>query len=583
MEEEKQNDIEKKENELVMTFDPHTIEHLGIRMYSTLPPVLSELIANSHDSDAHNVKIILIDTFSEKKIIVEDDGYGMFFEELNSKFLRIGRNRREDENRQKTPKGRLIIGKKGLGKLAFFGVAQEIEIETIKNGIKNSFVMRWEDIKKGGREYKPEIILRDEKVPEEKDGTKISLKKLKRESDFSSEYCSNLADSISKIFIIDPDFKINIRHNYEPDIPINNERKYENLDKEIEWRFPEDIHLDSDYSNKDKISGILIATKSPIAAKTNLKGITLFSRKKLVNVPDYFSNSISSHFFSYITGWLEVNFIDELDEDVISTNRQSLNWDHPEMDKLKEYLKNVLGWLERDWREKRAKIREENLSKKTGVNIHTWFSKLPKEIKLNVEPLVRALVKDSELSEETINNFVGKNLHSLAPEYIYWHYRHLHPNVKTWAEEDYKKGEDYYKAAEKASKAYIKYVKDKAGVDEENDSTNIDKAFNRADGKLIVNELDSVIKRTIQNGQHLLSKGVVAGCRNPLDHSFPNYEKELKDTNLFTEHDCLDMLSLLSHLQRRLDNAKLRENLPKDQDKSKAGNEIETIMASYKK
>jgi len=125
--------------ELVMTFDPHTIEHLGIKMYATLPPVLSELIANAHDVDAHNVRIILMDTFSEKKIIVEDDGYGMSFEEINNKFLRIGRDRRKEENKQKTPEGRLIIGKKGLGKLAFFGIAEEIEIETIKQGIKNSF------------------------------------------------------------------------------------------------------------------------------------------------------------------------------------------------------------------------------------------------------------------------------------------------------------------------------------------------------------------------------------------------------------------------------------------------------------
>ena len=45
--------------DLEMSFDPNTIEHLGVRMYSTLPPVLTELIANAYDADAETVKIIL--------------------------------------------------------------------------------------------------------------------------------------------------------------------------------------------------------------------------------------------------------------------------------------------------------------------------------------------------------------------------------------------------------------------------------------------------------------------------------------------------------------------------------------------
>jgi uncharacterized protein (TIGR02391 family) len=547
---------------LVMSFDPHTIEHLGIRMYSTLPPVLSELISNSHDADANSVKIILMDAHSDKKIIVEDDGEGMSFEDLNNKFLRIGRNRRYDEKRERTNKGRLIIGKKGLGKLAFFGIAHEIEVETIKDGLRNSFTMVWEDIKNELGEYKPKIIQKNEVVPDKKDGTKIILKKLKRGSDFSSEYCANLADSISKTFIIDSEFQISIRHNYEPDIQIKDERKYEKLDKQIEWTVPKDILLESDYDRKEKIYGKLIATTLPIPAKTNLKGITLFSRKKLVNLPEYFSNSISSHFFSYITGWLEVDFIDELDEDVISTNRHSLIWDHPEMEKLRNYLNDLLNWLERDWRSKRAEIRGKEIEKSTGIKVNDWFSKLPKEIKDKVEPLVRSMVKNFEPTEEEkeLNSNAIKNLHSIVPEYTYWHYRNLHPEIQKITEEDYKNNKAYYKAAEEASRAYIRKVKDKAGVDAKQEDTNMEHAFNSGTGKLLVNNCTSVVEQNIQNGQCHLSKGIVAGCRNPLDHSFPNYKEQLKDTNLFSEQDCLDMLSLISHLQRRLDASKLREN-----------------------
>lgn len=102
-----------------MTFTPNTIEHLGVRMYSTLPPVVAELIANSYDADATKVHVHLIDN-GNKEIVVSDNGHGMSFSEINDKFLRIGRNRRNDEDSQESPGRRKVIGKKGLGKLSFF-------------------------------------------------------------------------------------------------------------------------------------------------------------------------------------------------------------------------------------------------------------------------------------------------------------------------------------------------------------------------------------------------------------------------------------------------------------------------------
>jgi len=125
-------------NHLEMQFDPGTIEHLGVQMYSTLPPVIAELISNSYDADAGWVKIYLND-ISDKTIIISDNGHGMTFEDLNAKFLRIGRNRRADSTGQRSESGkRLVIGKKGIGKLSFFGIAHKIQVTTIKDGIKTA-------------------------------------------------------------------------------------------------------------------------------------------------------------------------------------------------------------------------------------------------------------------------------------------------------------------------------------------------------------------------------------------------------------------------------------------------------------
>jgi signal transduction histidine kinase len=104
---------------LEMRFDPNTIEHLGVKMYATLPPVIAEIVSNSYDAEAKNVKIWLYDETSEKKIIIEDDGHGMSFDDINNQFLRIGRNRRKDTDSQKSKNNKRYVIKKALANCLF--------------------------------------------------------------------------------------------------------------------------------------------------------------------------------------------------------------------------------------------------------------------------------------------------------------------------------------------------------------------------------------------------------------------------------------------------------------------------------
>jgi len=535
---------------LKMTFDPNTIEHLGVRMYSTLPPVLAELIGNAYDADADLVEIILNDAGEEKEIIVRDTGIGMEFVDINGKFLRIGRNRRTEDDDAVSPKGRKAIGKKGLGKLAFFGVAHEITITTKKNGKKNVFKMTWEGIKSTtAGDYEPEILEKDTACPSGEQGTEMVLRNIQRTTDFKPE---EVATSLSRMFIIDPGFKITVQHNSETPMEVTNELKYANLEKEVEWSVPLVSEFTSEYANAALVTGTLFTTSKPIPPNTNMRGVTLFSRGKLVNVPEYFSDSMSSHFFSYLTGWLNVDFIDELGEDVIGTNRQSLNWGHPDMEKLRVFLRGLLNWLEKDWRAKRAAARGAKLSEASGINVPDWTSKLPPEVRSVIQPVLDALVKDSELSMDTTSSTV-KNLHKIAPEYPYFHWRHLHPEIQAIAEDDYK-NERYFDAVEKACRLYTQRTKERAGVDSGKDDNDIDAAFNVGYGILMVSPCDDTTTRNIQSGHQYLSKGVHFGFRNPLTHN-PEYQKKLVDTGLFTDKDCLDVLSILSHLFGRLEKA----------------------------
>ena len=144
---------------------PHMLEDLGLNLYSSLPRVLVEFVANAYDADAEKA-IVCIDfdridsqrtlmraawkhelesaqgndtgvTPLEDRLLpddiiisIQDTGHGMTKQELEGKFLVAGRRRRLEEATTQTPRGRALMGRKGVGKLAGFGVARRIEIVT---------------------------------------------------------------------------------------------------------------------------------------------------------------------------------------------------------------------------------------------------------------------------------------------------------------------------------------------------------------------------------------------------------------------------------------------------------------------
>jgi hypothetical protein len=366
--------MSKEKKDLELKFDPQTIKHLGLRMYSTLPPAIAELISNAYDADASRVVIRLNEGDNQQRTIeIIDDGESLSYDEINEKFLVIGRNRRLSGGDTPSRKfARKPTGKKGLGKLALFGLANTIKIKTVKDGKLNEFILDWEKLAQAASVYKPEATIVDQDVSTE-NGTTFILYRLKRASSFSPE---SLADSLSKIFIFDENFQVIIETSDGHKIPLDNKRKYGTITKEFEWIIAGKPYIPSGSEYEGKINGELITTKKPLSPQSGLRGVTLFSRGKLVNMPEFFSNSTSSHFFQYLTGWLNIDFIDELEEDVISTNRQSLDWEDSDMKKLREFLAGIVSQINHDWRKKRK-----NLSKKTvagaGIDTKKWLSTMP--------------------------------------------------------------------------------------------------------------------------------------------------------------------------------------------------------------
>jgi HSP90 family molecular chaperone len=101
-----------KPRELVMTISLNALEHLGLNLYSNIPAVLSEIVANAWDADAKLVTIT-IDKGSDT-ITIEDNGTGMDRDGVIDRFLAVGFKRREEMG-EKTPGGRRPMGRKGIG------------------------------------------------------------------------------------------------------------------------------------------------------------------------------------------------------------------------------------------------------------------------------------------------------------------------------------------------------------------------------------------------------------------------------------------------------------------------------------
>ena len=123
-------------------------ENLKIRPYARLLTMLGdqlikderialiELIKNSYDADASWVKVTFenfgenYEVLPESKIIIMDDGEGMTKKTLSTKFLNPatpGKKLKKQKN-DKTAKGRIIQGEKGIGRFAMLKLGRKIDV-----------------------------------------------------------------------------------------------------------------------------------------------------------------------------------------------------------------------------------------------------------------------------------------------------------------------------------------------------------------------------------------------------------------------------------------------------------------------
>lgn len=105
-------------------------DHLSKISKSTPSQAIAELIWNGLDADANNIRIKFRDgNFGIDQIIIEDDGYGIYYEEVEDLFGFLGGSWKITKSI--TPKGRVIHGKEGQGRFKAFALGRVVKWDVI--------------------------------------------------------------------------------------------------------------------------------------------------------------------------------------------------------------------------------------------------------------------------------------------------------------------------------------------------------------------------------------------------------------------------------------------------------------------
>lgn len=125
----------------VATFRPRArlVSILGEHLISDHVVGLVELVKNAYDADAGTVRVALSGLADPKQtvVIVEDDGCGMSLADLTDKFLCPATDHKAQSKRmqQRTPRGRLPLGEKGVGRFAAQQLGLQLEVVTRAAGL----------------------------------------------------------------------------------------------------------------------------------------------------------------------------------------------------------------------------------------------------------------------------------------------------------------------------------------------------------------------------------------------------------------------------------------------------------------
>jgi len=402
----------------VMKISRLTVDKLGVKLYDRVSAVIAELVANSYDADATKVTItapmgeyLATRVQGEMKdrgyeIVVADSGSGMTPEEVNRFYLRVGAERRKDERGDTSKKfSRKVMGNKGVGKLAPFGICQQIELLTAggkpvagkdeSGKAAKGFLRAHLILDRGG-------ILKDEEVDYEpavgrldgtvakSTGTVITLRnfayrRVPTIEDFSRQLAQRFGVKSSdwKIELIDSvktptdpaykatvgQFAVNTMENTEISFKPGKNGEIEGKALDSDGEPIEGVNAGFAYEGKNyPIKGWVAYAKEPYKDDL-MAGVRIYCRGKIAAQTTVFNRRAGftgeHDVRSYLVGELHADWLDE-NEDLIQTDRRDILWSHElgqEFEKWGQAVVRKIGTRSRDPMKKKTWDRFKELAK----------------------------------------------------------------------------------------------------------------------------------------------------------------------------------------------------------------------------
>ena len=401
-----------------MTISLNVLNHMGLNLYSNTPAVLAEVIANSWDADATMVDVT-VDT-ENKTITVEDDGCGMTLDDINSRYLYVGYQKRlmvaAPNDVFRTPKfNRLPMGRKGIGKLSLFSIANKIEVHTqVLNGQSEAFLMDAEKIKEAidvekpakVQQYEPESIATNGEVRHEH-GTTIRISALKKLR-LNNNSINGLRRRIARRFsIMDGARNFNVRINgqlitiadrdyfhkarfifqYDGDYAKHCSKIETNEAGQEIGGFSRPHRFDetgaAGANGQFSIRGwIAIAWRSndldgeAVSDNDNLNKITIVVRGKVAQEDILQEFRIGGMITKYMFGEIEADFLDTDDQpDIATSSRQKISEDDGRYQALAQFIFSELKaiWAKTNTLKEHAGLRHAILS---NPYLYEWYQAL---------------------------------------------------------------------------------------------------------------------------------------------------------------------------------------------------------------
>lgn len=143
-------------------FDVNTFKLIGSELISDKFTAVIELVKNSYDANATEVKINFFDAYDPLNgtIIIQDNGIGMSKDDITQKWMRIGTNSKRVREYSQAPFNRILLGEKGIGRFAIEKIASNVILESRQknDNIIHSLEIDWNEYERLNKSDNPPLL-----------------------------------------------------------------------------------------------------------------------------------------------------------------------------------------------------------------------------------------------------------------------------------------------------------------------------------------------------------------------------------------------------------------------------------------